>query len=65
MLFRSGVSDYVALLHGPIVLSAKTGTDNLSGLVADDGRWSHIAGGGLQSLDGANAIFSVYLFYSN
>ena len=53
-----GVSDYVALLHGPIVLSAKTGTDNLSGLVADDGRWSHIAGGGLQSLDGAPMLAS-------
>ncbi len=53
-----GVSDYVALLHGPIVLSAKTGTDNLSGLVADDGRWSHIAGGSLQSLDGAPMLAS-------
>lgn len=49
----AGVSDYVALLHGPIVLSAKTGTDNLTGLVADDGRWSHIASGALESLDQA------------
>jgi uncharacterized protein len=38
-------SDYVALLHGPIVLAAKTGTEDLTGLVADDGRGSHIAGG--------------------
>jgi uncharacterized protein len=39
------VANYVAILHGPIVLGAKTGTESLTGLVADDGRWSHIAGG--------------------
>ncbi len=53
-----GVDNYVALLHGPIVLSAKTGTEGLSGLVADDGRWSHIAGGALQSLDQAPMLAS-------
>ena len=52
------VSDYVALLHGPIVLSAKTGTANLNGLVADDGRWSHIASGALESLDQAPMLAS-------
>ncbi|MBK9577883.1 MAG: glycoside hydrolase family 127 protein [Fibrobacteres bacterium] len=39
------VANYYAILHGPIVLGAKTGTESLNGLVADDGRWSHIAGG--------------------
>jgi len=39
------VANYVAILHGPVVLGAKTGTESLTGLVADDGRWSHIAGG--------------------
>jgi hypothetical protein len=53
-----GVGDYVALMHGPIVLSAKTGTENLNGLVADDGRWSHIASGALQSLDQAPMLAS-------
>jgi len=53
-----GVSDYVALLYGPIVLSAKTGTANLNGLVADDGRWSHIASGALESLDQAPMLAS-------
>ena len=53
-----GVTDYVALLHGPIVLSAKTGTSNLNGLVADDGRWSHIASGALESLDQAPMLAS-------
>jgi hypothetical protein len=53
-----GVADYVALLHGPIVLSAKTGTANLNGLVADDGRWSHIASGALEALDQAPMLAS-------
>jgi uncharacterized protein len=39
------VANYFAILHGPIVLGAKTGTESLTGLVADDGRWSHIASG--------------------
>lgn len=39
------VANYYAILHGPIVLGAKTGTESLNGLVADDGRWSHIASG--------------------
>jgi DUF1680 family protein len=38
-------SDYVALLHGPIVLAAKTGSEDLTGLIADAGRGSHIASG--------------------
>ncbi len=41
-----------------IVLSAKTGTANLNGLVADDGRWSHIASGALESLDQAPMLAS-------
>ena len=39
------MEDYVAIMHGPILLGAKTGTNDLKGLVADDGRWSHIASG--------------------
>lgn len=40
-------NEYLAVKHGPIVLAARTGTENMSGLVADDGRWSHIAHGPL------------------
>lgn len=40
-----GGSDYVAVLHGPIVLAAKTGTNDLTGLYADDSRGGHIASG--------------------
>lgn len=38
-------SNYVAVLHGPIVLAAKTGTTELTGLYADDSRGGHIASG--------------------
>jgi DUF1680 family protein len=50
------VSTYVALLHGPILLGAKTGTENLTGLVADDSRWGHIAGGPMLPVDQAPII---------
>ncbi|HEY1022380.1 MAG TPA: beta-L-arabinofuranosidase domain-containing protein, partial [Flavisolibacter sp.] len=43
--YLPNVKEYVAFLHGPILLAAKTGTENLRRLVADDSRWGHIAGG--------------------
>jgi DUF1680 family protein len=46
-------SDYVALMHGPIVLAARTGTEELDGLIADDGRGSHAPPGPLLPLDRA------------
>jgi len=52
------VPDYVAFLYGPIVLGAKTGTEDLQGLIADDGRWSHIANGPLLPLDTAPILVS-------
>jgi hypothetical protein len=39
------VPSYIAIMHGPILLAAKTGTEDLKGLVADDGRWGHIPNG--------------------
>ncbi len=47
------VPDYVALMYGPVLLGAKTSTDDLSGLVADDGRWGHIANGPQRPLNTA------------
>lgn len=38
-------SNYVAVLHGPIVLAAKTDSTNMKGLFADDSRMGHIASG--------------------
>lgn len=51
-------SDYVAVVHGPIVLAAKTSTDNLEGLRAGEGRWVHIASGPLVPLDQAPMFVS-------
>ena len=50
------VPDFISILHGPIVLAAKTGTEDLKGLVADDGRWGHIASGSLLPLYDAPVI---------
>ena len=47
---------YVAFLHGPIVLAARTGTEDLAGLVADDSRWGQIAGGKRLPLEKAPLI---------
>ncbi|MDA3927409.1 MAG: glycoside hydrolase family 127 protein [Prolixibacteraceae bacterium] len=50
------VPDYIAFLYGPILLGSKTGKEGLTGLVADDGRWSHIANGDLEPLNVAPII---------
>lgn len=46
-------SDWVAAMHGPLMLAARTGTEDLDGLIADDGRGSHIAPGPYLPLDQA------------
>ncbi len=46
-------SDYAAVMHGPIMLAAKTGTEDLDGLIADDARMAHVAPGPFRSLDAA------------
>ena len=51
-------SDYAAVLHGPIVLAAKTSTDNLDGLRAGVGRWVHIPSGPLVPLNQAPMLVS-------
>jgi DUF1680 family protein len=50
------VPEYIAIMHGPILLGAKTGTEDLKGLVADDGRWAHIASGKRLPIDKAPII---------
>ncbi len=44
-------SDWVALLHGPIVMVAPAGTNQLVGLRADDTRMGHVAHGPTVALD--------------
>ncbi len=46
-------SDYVSILRGPIVLAAKTGGENLDGLIADDSRMGHAAPGPYLPMDAA------------
>jgi uncharacterized protein len=50
------VPNYVAILHGPILLAARTGAEDLQGLVADDSRWGHIASGDRLPIDKAPII---------
>ncbi|MDL2244442.1 glycoside hydrolase family 127 protein [Parabacteroides sp. OttesenSCG-928-J18] len=38
-------SNYYSFMYGPLVLAAKTGTENMTGLYADDSRGGHIAHG--------------------
>jgi uncharacterized protein len=47
------VPDYISFMHGPILLGAETGTHDLRGLIADDGRWSQYPGGRLLPIDQA------------
>ena len=47
------VPEYIALMHGPILLGAKTGTEDLKGLIADDSRWGQYAGGTYLPVDKA------------
>jgi uncharacterized protein len=46
-------SPYMALLHGPVVLAAATGTNNLDGIIANDSRMGHVAHGALISREEA------------
>ena len=46
-------SSYAAVIHGPILLAAKTGTEDLAGLVADDSRMGQAASGSYEPLDAA------------
>ena len=49
-------SNWAAIMHGPIVLAAKTDTSNLDGLFANDSRMGHEAKGKLYSLESAIAL---------
>jgi uncharacterized protein len=52
------VPDYYAFMYGPILLAANAGTENLTGLVADDSRWGHIAHGERLPVDEAPVIIA-------
>jgi uncharacterized protein len=43
-------------MHGPILLCAKTGTEDLKGLIADDSRWGQIPSGQKLPVDNAPVL---------
>ncbi|HBG56636.1 glycoside hydrolase family 127 protein [Proteiniphilum sp. UBA1028] len=47
------VDKYIAFMRGPILLGARTGADDLRGLLADDGRWAQYPGGKMLPVDQA------------
>ena len=47
------VPQYVTIMYGPIVLGMKTGTEDMSSLIADDSRFGQYAGGMKLPLDKA------------
>jgi DUF1680 family protein len=47
------VPEYIAFMHGPILLGAKTGTEDLKGLIADNSRFGQYAGGQYLPVDKA------------
>lgn len=51
-------SAWLALLHGPVVLAAPAGTNDLVGLRANDTRMGHIASGPLVPLDEAPVLLA-------
>jgi hypothetical protein len=51
-------SDWVAILHGPIVLAAPAGTNDLSGLFANDSRMGQVASGPLVPLDRVHVLLA-------
>jgi len=51
-------SDWASILHGPIVLAAKTDTTDLVGLFADDSRMGHVANGPMYPIDEAPMLIS-------
>lgn len=50
------VPSYIAIMHGPILLGAKTGTEDLKGLIADNSRFGQIPGGQKLPIDKAPVI---------
>jgi len=51
--YLPNVPQYIAFMHGPILLSAKTGTEDLRGLIANDSRFGQYPGGEKLPIDKA------------
>jgi len=51
--YMPNVPQYIAFMHGPILLGAKTGTEDLRGLIANDSRFGQYPGGQKLPIDKA------------
>ena len=56
--YLPNVPQYIALMHGPILLGAKTGTEDLAHLIADDSRFGQYASGKKLPIDQAPILVS-------
>lgn len=56
--YLPNVPQYVALMHGPILLGTKTGTEDLAHLIADDSRFGQYASGAKLPIDKAPILIS-------
>ena len=56
--YLPNVPQYIALMHGPIMLGMKTGTEDLAHLVADDSRFGQYAGGKKLPIDQAPILIN-------
>ncbi len=56
--YLPNLPQYVALMHGPILLAMKTGTEDLRSLLADDSRFGQYAGGKKLPIDQAPILIA-------
>ena len=56
--YLPNVTQYIALMHGPILLGMKTGTEDLAHLIADDSRFGQYAGGKKLPIDKAPILIA-------
>ena len=59
--YLPNVPQYVAFMHGPILLGMKTGTEDLAHLIADDSRFGQYASGEKLPLDGAPILIDNHI----
>ncbi|MFW5699957.1 MAG: DUF6805 domain-containing protein, partial [Bacteroidota bacterium] len=52
----TNVPDYIAFMHGPILLGAKAGSEDMGNLIAGDGRFDQYTGGKMLPIDKAPII---------
>lgn len=56
--YLPNVPQYIALMHGPIMLGMKTGTEDMAHLIADDSRFGQYASGEKLSTDQAPILIN-------